>query len=211
MILCDMGCKKEGICTDLTRTYPINGKFSKRQKEIYQIVFDAQKVAIDGLKPGVLYGDLQTQAYKAILQGLKDLNILNGSVDIMYKNDVHKTFMFHRLGHFIGFLTHDVGPKNTNTIEKAFKSVEECIMEEGMTLTIEPGIYFNDVKIKIAKDDEILSNIYNFDIIKQYRDEIGGIRIEDDFVVTKDGNLNLTKSAPKTIEEIEKCMAKKSL
>lgn len=126
----------------------------------------------------------------------------------MYNQELHRVFMPHRLGHFIGYKTHDVGPQVKKTgdkeKDKQYKTVDQCELEEGMTLTVEPGIYFIDFKIEETKQQPIKVFI-DYEQLRLYRNEVGGVRIEDVLAVTKDGYLNLT-DAPRTTEEIEKIM-----
>jgi Xaa-Pro dipeptidase len=231
LMLSDMGCKKNGICSDITCTYPINGVFSTRQKSVYNIVLKAQRNAINQLAPGVKYGILQDEAFKIILDGLKNLGMLKGDVELLFNKEIHKVFMPHHLGHFIGYRTHDVGPQkkkiNTkfdksqlpflnpkerlkkikkNEDDKKYENIWNCVLQEGMALTVEPGIYFIDVLLEEKKKDDLFKSFFNFDLIDEYKLEIGGIRIEDDLVITKDGFFNCT-NCPRTVEEIEKCMA----
>lgn len=209
LLLTDMGCKQNGVCSDITCTYPVNGVFTQRQKSLYNVVLKAQRNAIEQLKPGVKYGDLQDEAFVIILEGLLDLGILKGSVKDLLENEIHKIFMPHHLGHFIGYRTHDVGPQKKNGKDKEeskqYDVIWDCVLQEGMALTVEPGIYFIDVLIENSKKNPI-KVFFDYEVIEDYRLEIGGIRIEDDLVVTKDGALNGTV-CPRTVDEIEKCMA----
>ena len=210
LILCDMGAQKGGICSDITCTYPINGKFTFKQKQIYEIVLKTQTDAISSLREGASYKNIQVQAYKTILLGLKEVGILLGDVDEMYEKLIHKIFMPHRLGHYIGYRTHDVGLQKKEGTDKedrkSYYSVDECTsLVAGMTLTVEPGIYFIETLINKSKNEPARLYI-NYDKLAQYTEEIGGVRIEDDLIVTKDGYINTTV-CPRTVQEIETCMS----
>ena len=198
LVLCDMGAKKNGMCSDITCTYPVNGKFTQNQKEIYNIVLEAQTSSIKMLKPGVEYSDIQDNAFRVILKGLTNLGILKGDQKEMFQLKIHKIFMPHRLGHYLGFRTHDVGkPRrekkpNDKEYNKQYLSVDEDILESNMCLTVEPGIYFIDSLIQKAKDDEDMNSYFDFDLLEHYR-SVGGVRIEDDLRITNDGYENFTK------------------
>ena len=214
LILCDMGAQKGGICSDITCTYPINGKFTFKQKQVYEIVLKTQTDAISCLKEGASYKDIQVKAYKTILLGLKELGILLGDVNDMYEKLIHKIFMPHRLGHYIGYRTHDVGLQKKEGADKedkkGFYSLDECeSLRAGMTLTVEPGIYFIETLINKSKEEAAKFYI-DYDKLALYTSEIGGIRIEDDLIVTKDGYYNCT-ICPRTVQEIETCMERGDL
>lgn len=198
LVLCDMGGKKDGMCSDITCTYPVNGKFSQNQKDIYNIVLKAQTTSIKMLKPGVAYADIQENSFKVILDGLCKIGILKGNQDEMYNKKIHKIFMPHRLGHYLGFRTHDVGLQRPadkdKSIEynKQYLSVDEDILQANMCLTVEPGIYFIESLIEDAKNNEDISNYFDFDLLEHYM-SVGGVRIEDDLRITEDGYENFTK------------------
>ena len=198
LVLCDMGAKKDGMCSDITCTYPINGKFSPNQKQIYNIVLEAQTTSIEMLKPGVAYGDIQNNAFRVILKGLCNLGILKGDQNKMFQLKVFKVFMPHGLGHYLGYRTHDVGLQRrvfkTNNTEysKQYLTLTEDILQPNMCLTVEPGIYFIDSLIQQAKDNEDISQFFDFDMVEHYR-SVGGVRIEDDLRITSNGYENFTK------------------
>ena len=161
------------------------------------------------MKPGASYVDIQTEAFKTILTGLKDLKVLLGDVDEMYDKGVHSLFMPHHLGHYIGYLTHDVGLPNVNgkdTEEKKMFVVlhESDSLKEGMAITVEPGIYFIEALIENSKTQET-KNYIDYDVLDGFVKEVGGIRIEDDLLITDSGSYNCT-DCPRTVEEIEACM-----
>ncbi len=173
LVLIDAGCEFENYASDITRTLPVNGRFSKAQKQIYQIVLEAQLAAIDSIKPGASVHKPHKVASSIIQQGLESLGLLAPGEPL-------SNFYMHGTGHWLGMDVHDVGKYQHNQQHRKF--------EEGMVITVEPGIY-------IRKNDKI-NPIYH-DI---------GIRIEDDVLVTNDGNTVLTEQLAKTIDEIETLM-----
>ena len=201
-MLCDMGAQKYGICSDITSTFPVNGKFTAKQKEIYDIVLKSQRTGIDKLKPGVPFSQVQDESFRVILQGLLDLGLVNGTVEELLKAGVHYTFMPHSLGHYIGFKTHDVGfqrplyddPESLFTPEdyKKYDPITLANLHAGVVTTVEPGIYFIQSLFDKAAANEEKKHFYNFEKIKEYGDDVGGVRIEDMIWVKKDGNELLT-------------------
>ena len=173
LVLIDAGCEFENYASDITRTFPVNGRFNTAQKQIYQIVLDAQLAAIDSIKPGVSVHKPHEIASSIIRQGLESLGLLASDEPL-------SNFYMHGTGHWLGMDVHDVGKYQHNQQHRKF--------EEGMVITVEPGIY-------IRKSDKI-NPIYH-DI---------GIRIEDDVWVTNAGNTVLTEQLAKTIDEIETLM-----
>lgn len=179
LILIDAGCEYNYYASDLTRTFPVSKKFSSVQRDLYQIVFEAQAKAINLIKPGKHFIDSYNKAVVVLVEGLKELKLLKGSTEKIIKKGEYKKFFMHRLGHWLGLDVHDAGPY----IDKKGNSIK---LAPGMVMTVEPGIY-------ISNDLE--------DVPKRFRGI--GIRIEDDVLVTKEGNKVLTSGTPKTIEEIE--------
>ena len=184
LLLTDAGCENEMYAADITRTIPVSGEYSKEQKEIYELVLEVQKNAINSIKPGQTFEGLQSDAIKGLTKGLKKLGLLKGRVDQLIKSEAYKDFYMHGIGHWLGMDVHDVG----SYMDQKGKSRK---FENGMVLTIEPGIY-------ISKN--------NKNVPTQYRGI--GIRIEDDVLVTKIGCDVLTKALPKEIGEIESIMAR---
>jgi len=183
LVLIDAGCEVECYASDITRTFPVSGKFSKEQAALYQIVLDAQLAAIAEVKPGNHWNHPHEAAVKIIANGLIELGLLSGSLEDAIKNETYKKFYMHRTGHWLGLDVHDVGEYKVDG--------EWRLLESGMVLTVEPGIYISPTCT---------------DVPKKWRGI--GIRIEDDVVVTKTSNRVLSKSAPKTIDEIESLMAR---
>ncbi len=182
LVLIDAGCEIENYASDITRTFPVSGQFSPEQKAIYQIVLDAQTAALEYVKPGCHWNESHEASVRVITQGLLDLGLLEGNIDELIAQEKYKAFYMHRIGHWLGMDVHDVGDYK---IEGEWR-----LLEPGMVMTVEPGIY-------IAADDETVA--------KKWRGI--GVRIEDDVLITKDGNDILSKDVPKTIEDIEALMA----
>ena len=182
LVLIDAACEYEFYASDITRTFPVNGKFSPEQKALYNIVLDAQLAAIDATRIGNHYKYPHEVAVKILTQGLVDLGLLSGNVDELVESEAFRQFFMHGTGHWLGMDVHDVG---------AYKHGEDWrAYEAGMVVTVEPGLY-------VAPDDETVD--------AKWRGI--GIRIEDDVLVTENGPLVLTKNVVKTVEEIEQLMA----
>ena len=179
LILIDAGCEYDYYASDITRTIPVNRKFSEPQKELYNMVLDVQLKIIEMIKPNILRTKLQKESEKLLCEGLVELGILKGSVKKLLKKKKHKKYYPHGIGHWMGLDVHDNAPYKD-------KNGKEIPLKNGMVLTIEPGIY-------CSEDDK--------NIQKKYRGI--GIRIEDDILVTKDGYENLSLSIAKSVEEIE--------
>lgn len=182
LVLIDAGCELDYYAADITRTFPVSGKFSPEQKALYDICLRAQLAAIAVAKPGNHWNDPHEATVRVITQGLLEIGLLEGDIDEIIKNETYKEFYMHRAGHWLGMDVHDVGDYKVGG--------EWRVLEPGMVMTVEPGIY-------VAPDNERVA--------KKWRGI--GIRIEDDVVITKDGNEILTKDVPKTVEEIEALMA----
>jgi Xaa-Pro aminopeptidase len=180
LLLIDAGCELEGYASDITRTFPVSGKFNAAQTDVYEIVFAAQAAAIDAAKPGNLWHQPHEAALRVLAQGFIDLKICNGSVESVIETESYKQFYMHRTGHWLGMDVHDVGEYK---IGEQWRS-----LEAGMTLTVEPGCY-------IRPSENIPRELWNI-----------GIRIEDDVLISAYGNEVLTQEAPKTIKEIEEVM-----
>ncbi|PPK53642.1 Xaa-Pro aminopeptidase [Marinobacter persicus] len=182
LVLIDAGCELECYASDITRTFPVSGKFSDEQKALYEVVLAAQYAAIDAVKPGNHWNQPHEAALNVLTQGLIDLGLLSGTVEEAIEAGAYRPFFMHRTGHWLGMDVHDVGDYK---IGDAWRQ-----LEPGMALTVEPGLY-------VAPD--------NTNVDEKWRGI--GIRIEDDVVVTKDGCRILTDDVPKTISEIEALMA----
>ena len=185
LVLIDAGCELEGYASDITRTFPVSGQYSDEQAAIYDIVLDAQKAALEAVKPGNHWNEPHEASIKVITEGLISLGFLSGSVEENIESGAYKTFYMHKIGHWIGMDVHDVGDYRVHG--------EWRLLEPGMVMTVEPGIY-------IAADNE--------EVEARWRGI--GIRIEDDVVITKDGHKVLTSAVPKERDEIEALMSGQS-
>jgi len=208
LYLIDAGYECEGYASDVTRTYPANGQFSGDQAAIYQIVLDALNQCIESVKPGVKMEDLHLGASRIILHGLKEIGVVKGEIDEMMENNIFALFFPHGLGHFLGLDTHDVGgyPQGVERIDRPgikFLRVRRELMP-GMVITIEPGIYFIPALLKPALESPDQAKYLNADKVESLLN-FGGIRIEDNLIITEEGYENLT-DVPKEIKDIEEVM-----
>lgn len=178
LLLIDAAGEFENYAADITRTFPINGHFSAEQKVIYELVLKAQRVAMDSIKPGLIWGAIQETIVAILTQGLCELGLLKGKVDELIKAEAYKPFYMHNSGHWLGLDVHDSGAYQIDDTYRPLKA--------GMVLTIEPGLYISPA---IAGVDSRWWNI--------------GVRIEDDILVTEKGYENLTASLPVEVAEIE--------
>ncbi|WP_180130423.1 Xaa-Pro aminopeptidase [Acinetobacter sp. YH12072] len=183
LVLIDAACEYQFYASDITRTFPVNGKFSLEQKALYNVVLDAQIAAINAVQIGNSYKEPHNVAVRILVQGLLDLGIMQGDLEEIIQTESFRQFYMHGTGHWLGMDVHDVGTYKANGEWRAY--------EEGMVVTVEPGLY-------IAPDDETVD--------VKWRGI--GIRIEDDVVATKNGPLVLTAKVVKTVEDIEALMAK---
>ena len=182
LLLIDAGCEYELYASDITRTFPVGGRFTPEQRAVYEVVLEAQYAAIDKTRPGNHWNDPHDAAVKVITQGLVKLGLLKGKVPNLIRDGAYRTFFMHRTGHWLGMDVHDVGD---------YKVGEQWrVLEPGMALTIEPGIYIP------AGSKGVPKRWWNI-----------GIRIEDDVAVTKEGCEVLTAGLIKKPEDIEKWMA----
>ncbi len=181
LLLIDAGAEYDYYAADITRTFPVNGTFSKPQKALYNIVLEAQKAAIAEVKPGNHWNQPHEAAVAVLTEGLLDLGLLKGKLSRLLKKELYREFYMHRTGHWLGMDVHDVGDYKVGG--------EWRILEAGMVLTVEPGLYI--------RDPDHIAKKWHFT----------GIRIEDDVLVTKTGHDVLSKNAPKEIAEIEALMA----
>jgi len=183
LLLTDAGCEHQMYAADITRTVPVSGTFNEEQKAIYSIVLDTQKKAIESVRPGQTFENIQNDAITNITKGLRKLGLLSGSLQSLIKNEAYKEFYMHGIGHWLGMDVHDVGAYMSNA-GKSKKFVP------GMVLTIEPGIYISKKNKKVQKSWRGI-----------------GVRIEDDVLVTKKGCEVLTGNLSKEINEIEQRMS----
>jgi len=214
LIVCDSGVESPlGYASDITRTFPVSGSFSPKQKEIYSLVLEAQVRAIEAIKPGVLYREIHLKSAKIIASGLKDLGLMKGDVDAAVEAGAHGLFFPHGLGHQIGLDVHDMEDLGENYVgydERINRSDQFGLaylrlakeLQPGFVLTAEPGIYFIPALIDKWIAEKKNSEFIDYDRVNEYRD-FGGVRIEDDVLVTECGFRILGKSIPKTVEEVE--------
>lgn len=185
LLLVDAGAEYQGYASDITRTFPINGRYSKAQREVYELVLKAQESCIEMARPGVTMDELKKHSIEIQTEGMVRLGLLEGAPEKLIEEEKYKQFYMHGLGHYLGLDVHDVGPYYARDTKHGRP------LQAGTVITIEPGIY-------IAPDTK--------NIPEQY---LGiGIRIEDDVLITPEGNRVLTTAAPKQIEEIEALMAR---
>ena len=213
LFLLDAGAETEmGYCADLSSTVAVNGKFSPKQKEIYEICLASHNTAIEMLKPGIMFKEVYFESARVIVRGLKDLGIMKGNVDDAIVNGAHAMFFPCGLGHMMGLDVHDmedlgevhVGydgePKSTQFGIKSLRLGRK--LEPGFVLTIEPGIYFIPELIDKWKATNNNAEFYNFDKIEEYR-SFNGLRNEENFLITETGHKLLGKTKPKTVEDVE--------
>ena len=181
LVLIDAGCEFHGYAGDITRTFPVNGRFTPPQREIYDIVLASLHKALSMFRPGVSIHEVNDEVVHIMITGLVDLGILDGNIDELFEAQAHRPFFMHGLGHWLGLDVHDVGDYGTPSRDR--------VLEPGMVLTVEPGLY-------IAPDASVPP---------QYRGI--GVRIEDDIVITATGHENLTDSVVKDPDAIEALMA----
>ncbi len=181
ILLIDAGAEYGNYASDISRTFPVNGTYSREQRQIYELVLDANLAAIAEVKPGKQWNDPHDIAVSVMTEGLLSLGILKGKLSALIKEQAYKKYFMHRTGHWLGMDVHDVGDYKLDG--------EWRNLEPGMVTTIEPGLYFQPHK-------GLSSKWWNI-----------GVRIEDDVLVTRDGNEVMTRDVPKTVDEIEALMA----
>ena len=182
LVLIDAGAEFDYYASDITRTFPVNGTYSKPQKALYEVVLAAQLAAIDAVKPDNHWNDPHEAAVRVMTEGLVELGLLKGRVPTLIKKEAYRRFYMHRTGHWLGMDVHDVGD---------YKLGDEWrVLEKGMVLTVEPGLYIPHGAKGVAKKWQGI-----------------GIRIEDDVLVTKNGHEVLTGALAKTVDDVEALMA----
>ena len=181
LLLIDAGCELDGYASDITRTFPVNGKFSAAQKDLYELVLASQTAAIAAIRPGASWNDPHDAALKVLAQGFVDFGLCHGTLDAVLESGDYKRFYMHRTGHWLGLDVHDAGNYKQGDAWLA--------LEPGMVLTVEPGCY-------VRPADGVPKHFWDI-----------GIRIEDDAVVTATGCEIITHAAPKTVADIEALMA----
>ncbi len=201
--------------SDITRTFPVDGKFTDKQKEIYEIVLKTQMDSIKAIKPGKKYKDIHLHAAKIIAEGLKNAGIMKGDTNQAVKEGAHALFLPHGLGHMMGLDVHDLEGLGENLVgydKKTERSDQFGLaylrlakeLQPGFVLTVEPGIYFIPQLIDMWKAENKFPQFINYNKLEEYRN-FGGIRIEDDVLVEKNGHRVLGKNEiPKKVEDVEK-------
>jgi Xaa-Pro aminopeptidase len=177
LLLIDAGCEYQGYASDITRTFPVDGKFTGPQKDVYELVLASQLACLDAVKPGVDFHDYHKAAERVLAQGYIDLGLLKGTLDEVLESGTYKQFYMHRAGHWLGMDVHDAGLYQVKGASQK--------LAPGMVLTVEPGTY-------IRPAENVPEKFWNI-----------GVRIEDDVLVTADGHENLTAATPKTVAEVE--------
>nr|WP_315259695.1 Xaa-Pro aminopeptidase [uncultured Duganella sp.] len=184
LVLIDAGCELDGYAADITRTFPVNGKFSEPQKRLYELVLAAQAAAFQAIAPCLPYSGAHEAAVRVLAQGMLDLGLLQGTLDEVIADKRYTQFYMHGTGHWLGMDVHDVGQyRDVTQADKPSRP-----LRAGMVVTVEPGIY-------VRPADGVPEEYWHI-----------GIRIEDDVLVTADGHTILSAAAPKTVEEIEQLM-----
>ncbi len=219
LALCDAGCELDDYCSDNTRTMPVTGKFTQRQLEIYKIVEECHDYVLDVAKPGVKYADVHFAVCRRMTERLKELGLMKGDTDEAVAAGAHAMFLPHGLGHMMGMDVHDMeglGQIYVGFDEETRPNLEQfgtnCLrmgrkLEEGFVVTDEPGIYFIPALIDDWKASGHCQEFLNFDKLETYKD-FGGIRIEDDILITQDGCRFLgSKRIPYHPEELEAFMS----
>jgi Xaa-Pro aminopeptidase len=179
LVLVDAACELDYYASDVTRTWPVSGRFTVEQKRVYEIVLAAQLAAIAAVKPGATLDEVHLEAVRVIVDGLVDLGILSGAKDELIAGEKHKPYYMHRTSHWLGMDVHDVGLYSRGGKPRP--------LEPGMVLTVEPGLYLG------GADETVPEGLRGM-----------GVRIEDDIAVTADGCENLTADVPKTPDEVER-------
>jgi Xaa-Pro aminopeptidase len=214
LLLADAGAESSmHYCSDITRVSPVGGKFLPKQKDIYEAVLDANVEVIKNSKAGIAYKEMHLLSAKIIAERLKAVGLMKGNIDDAVANGAHALFYPHGLGHMMGLDVHDMEGLGENFIgyNNEFKRSDQFglaflrmarKLEEGFVMTVEPGIYFIPALIDIWEKEKKHNEFINYDKVEEYRD-FGGIRIEDDILIKKDGCRVLGKAIPKTVADVE--------
>ncbi len=180
ILLIDAGCEYQGYAADISRSFPVNGRFSPAQRDVYELVLAAQHAAIDEVRVGHAYEAFHQAAVRVLTQGLIDLKLLSGSLDENLEQQHYRRYYMHKTGHWLGLDVHDVGDYRIDD--------QSRLLEKNMVVTVEPGLYIGD-------EPDVPAHFHNI-----------GIRIEDDIRVTARGPENLTAAVPRAVDEIEALM-----
>jgi len=185
LLLIDAGCEYASYASDITRTFPVNGRFTGPQKAVYEVVLEAQLKCIDAVQPGAPFNAYHDTAVRVLSQGLIDLGLCQGSLDAVIESKAYFQFYMHRAGHWLGLDVHDAGDYRRGGSNGHWQT-----LQPGMVLTVEPGLY-------IRPADNVPAQFHNI-----------GVRIEDDILVTPNGNDNLTAQTPKRVADVEAACAR---
>lgn len=214
IVLCDAGAETAmGYAGDMTRTFPVGETFTNLQKEVYKIVLNAHEVAIEALKPGILFKDIHLLACTKLAEGLKSMDLMKGNVNEAVAKGAHTLFFQCGLGHMMGLDVHDMENLGeqyvgyTNDLKKSTEFGLKSLrlgkaLQPGFVLTIEPGIYFNPFLIDAWKAQKKYTDFVNYNEVDKFKN-FGGIRVEEDFVITKSGSNLLGNPLAKTPEALE--------
>lgn len=216
LALLDMGAEMNGYASDITCSFPVNGRFTDKQKSIYNAVLDAQQAVFRKMKPGVLWIDMHKLALRVMSTHLRRIGIITCDEDTAEAAELMYTFQPHGLGHQLGLAVHDVGNYGTDDPAQNPRPTDRLCcrlrtartLTPGLVMTVEPGCYFNTTLLEAALANEKLKPLLNEELLRKEFWGLGGVRIEDDVVVTASGVRNLTK-CPRTVEDIEAVMAGK--
>lgn len=214
LVLCDAGgLSPLHYAGDMTRTYPVDPTFTTQQKDVYNVALDSQLAAIEALRPGVSYKDVHLISARVIAQGMKDLGLMKGNVDAAVEAGAHALFFQHGLGHMMGLDVHDMEDlgedhvgydmevKRSEQFGLAFLRLGRKL-ETGFVVTVEPGIYFIPQLIDMWKAEKMHADFINYEAVEAFKG-FGGIRIEDDYLITADGARLLGDPVPKTVADLE--------
>lgn len=219
LLIIDSGAESpEYYASDITRTFPVSGRFTQKQKEIYEIVLKANETSIEFSQPGKKYKDVHLMSAQIIASGLKDAGLMKGNVEDAVNEGAHALFFPHGLGHMMGLDVHDMENLGENYVgynENIKRSGQFGLaylrlakeLEPGFVFTVEPGIYFIPALIDKWKSEQKFTNFINYNQVEKYRD-FGGVRIEDDILIRDKGHKLLGKPIPKKVDEIEEKMQK---
>lgn len=217
LLVTDAGAESpEHYASDITRTFPVGGKFTPEQKDVYQVVLEAQKTAIAATKPGKMNKEVHLQTAAVIARGMKDMKLMKGDTEAAVKEGAHALFFPHGIGHMLGLDVHDMedlGENNVGYDETVERSTQFGLaylrlakeLKPGFVLTVEPGVYFIPALIDQWKAENKFSDFIDYARVEKFK-KFGGIRIEDNVLVTKDSHRVLGKPIPKAVEEIETIM-----
>ena len=219
LALCDAGCELNDYCSDNTRTMPVSGKFTQKQRDIYRIVEECHDYVLEVAKPGVKYADVHFAVCRLMTERLKEIGLMKGDTDEAVHAGAHAMFLPHGLGHMMGMDVHDMeglGQIYVGFDDETRPNLEQfgtnCLrmgrrLEPGFVVTDEPGIYFIPHLIDLWRSEKHCADFLNFDLLEQYKD-FGGIRIEDDLLITEGGCRFLGHHRiPYHVEELEEYMS----